>query len=258
MKRSYTTAFFLVLTEVAAARSHLPPWFLHTPDKAWLHNYDPTLLSPRLHSELSYQDFEEDPSKFKLETSWRWATSIKENHAFGLQAMLPIVLTNANSNDPYFDNLELRTGITGKISGTLRYGIALNAALDTANSSYAPNSPDLTLRPIAAIRYDLSEKANIGLQSEYTFTPYDEDENDLSALELKLSMALKFDHCWSGAITYKPRWDFTESTNRQRISLSTTRNIGQDHQYALSFGVELPLSEQDLDYKLSTSLSWYY
>lgn len=259
--KSWLAAFTVLLTlpqTFSQAQEANTPWYKHNIRNAWLQNHDPTLISPRLRTELSYQDLSDDQSTLKLETTLRWATGIGDDWAFGLQAMLPLVREQApTDSENYFGNIEIRAGMVKKISDSLRYGIALNAAFDTASSETKDN-PSVKLKPICAIRWDLSEKANTGIQLEYTFTPHDEGDQDAKTLELKLPIALKFSDSWSGSLTYKPQWNFTTDSTRHRVSADTSYTLGQEHQYALSLGVELPLSEQDLDWKCIAGLTWYF
>lgn len=230
-----------------------------TTDKTWLQNYDPTLITPRLRTEFSYQDLNNDLSKYTLETSFLWAKPISKNLEFGIQGLIPIVLDHSDAGtDTYLGHFELRPGIVGRISDSLRYGFALNAKFDTVDSSYVPNSPALTLRPMAGIYWDCSDTLNFGLQGEYNFTPYDEGDYDVSNFELKLSVATKLSTHWSAGLTYKPKWNFIDDTDQHRLVTSASRIFGNDHEYTLSLGVEVPLNDQVLEYKLFTGLTRYF
>ena len=153
----------LALTTVPApGREHAPiaAWFDLDKDNAWLHAYDPTLISRRLVTELSYQDLDSSQSLLKLETTLRWGWAVREDLAFGVQMMVPV--------------------------------------------------------------------------------------------------AVKLSDKWSAALTYKPRWNLLTDEVRHRVALDTTRVWGSDHQFALSFGTEIPLSSDSLGWKILTGFTWYF
>ena len=86
----------------------------------------------------------------------------------------------------------------------------------------------------------------------------DEGTHDVSQLELKFPVVLKLSDRWSGALTYKPRWDLLAESDRHRLELGATRTLGADPQYALSFAVELPLVSESFDSKLTAGLAWHF
>jgi hypothetical protein len=71
-------------------------------------------------------------------------------------------------------------------------------------------------------------------------------------------LAVKLSEHWSGALTYKPRWNFLTDDDRHRVELAATHVYGSESQYALSFSGEVPLSSDSLDWKLLTGLTWYF
>lgn len=230
----------------------------HNPERAWHQDYDPTLVNRRVLSELSYESHDNDKDYWKLENSLRWGIPLSERLALGLQALIPVKWDNtATSDTSGIGDLELRTGVVGRISATQRYGVGLNAKFDTASDS-ALGDNALILRPIAAFRWDVASRVNVGLNVEYSFTPLEEGENDSSALELKFPLVVKLTDDWSAAATYKPRWNLLTNDNRHRLELGATRLFGSDRQYALSFLLELPLSADNLDYKLTSGFAWHF
>jgi len=232
--------------------------FEHQPQRAWLENYDPTLVSSRLFSEFSFENHDNDAHYYKVETTLRWGIPLRDGLALGLQVMVPVKWNEtATSDDSGIGDLELRTGIVGRISPTLRYGIGLNAAFDTASAA-ALGDHAFVLRPITSIRWDVTDRINLGLNLEYNFTPFDEGAKDVSALELKFPLVLKLSEAWSAAITYKPKWNFLTDTDQHRLELGATRQWGSDNQYALSFGTEAPLSAENFNFKLITGFAWYF
>lgn len=230
----------------------------HNPERAWLQDYDPTLVSRRILSELSHESAGDDSDYWKIENSLRWGIPLREGLALGLQALIPVKWNEtAASNTSGIGDLELRTGVVGRISATQRYGVGLNAEFDTASDS-ALGGNALILRPIVAFRWDVASRVNVGLNVEYSFTPLEEEDHDVSAFELKFPLAVKLTDDWSAAATYKPRWNLLTNDNRHRLELGATRLFGLERQYALSFHLELPLSADNLDYKLTTGLAWNF
>ncbi len=235
-----------------------PGMVAHNPQRAWYQDYDPTLVNRRVLSELSYESDGDDKEYWKIENSLRWGIPLREGLALGLQALIPVKWDEtATSDTSGMGDLELRTGVVGRISATQRYGIGLNAEFDTASDS-ALGANALILRPIFAFRWDIASRLNLGLNVEYNFTPLDEEDNDVSALELKFPLVVKLTDDWSAAATYKPRWNFLTEDNRHRLELGATRLFGSDRQYALSFLLELPLSSDNLDYKLTSGFAWHF
>ncbi len=241
-----------------AAEESAPKWFEQNRKNAWLLPYDSTLISRRALAEFSYESHDNDGDYWKIENSLRRGFDIRENLAFGLQMMVPVKwIDTATADDTGLGDLELRTGFIGRISPSLRWGAGLNAEFDTATDSTL-GSNALVLRPTLALRWDANEWLNLGINVEYNFTPLDEQTDDVSALELKLPFVFKLSDQWSGTATYKPRWNFLDETDRHRLELGGTRVWGSDNQFALSFGVEVPLSSENFEYKLVSGLAWHF
>jgi hypothetical protein len=248
----------LALPGIARAAEVNGQLFDHQPQRAWLENYDPTLVSSRMVSEFSYESHDNDSDYYKLETTLRWGIPLRDGLALGLQVMVPLKWTETATADTFgTGDLELRAGIVGRLSPTLRYGIGLNAAFDTASDS-ALGDHAFVLRPITAIRWDVNDRINLGLNIEYNFTPVDEGAHDVSALELKFPLAFKLNDDWSAYLSYNPRWNLLAGTDRNRLELGATRIWGADNQYALSCGTEVPLSSESFDFKLVTGFHWYF
>lgn len=235
-----------------------PKWFEHNVTNAWLQAYDPTLVSRRFVSEFTYEGHDRDEDFWKIENTLRWGIPIRDELAFGLQAMVPVRwIDTAASDASGTGDLELRTGVVGRFCEDWRYGVGLNAAFDTASDPSLGGSA-LILRPTLALRWDATTRLNLGLNVEYSFTPRDEEADDVSALELKFPLALKLTDVWSAAATYKPRWNLLAESDRHRLELTGTRVWGENKQYAFSFGTEFPLSSESLDLKLISSLTLYF
>jgi hypothetical protein len=229
----------------------------HSKANSWIHNYDPTLITRRLLSELSYEDQGNDQSLLKLETSLRWPFPINDHLTFGAQMMIPLDWKDSGTEDTTgLGNLEFRIGVAGKASQTLRYGIGLNAELSSASDDELGGT-NMVLRTINAIRWDIMDGVNIGCNIEYSFTPLENGPDKVSALQLKFPVAFKLTDNWSAAISYKPRWDFEEDEDRHRLHTSATRNWGSNHQYAWSLGTELPLSTEHFNWKIISGFTCF-
>ena len=243
---------------IADERKAASFWYEPSRGRAWLENYDPTLFSRRVFSEFSYENHDDDKDYYKVETSLRWDIPVRENLALGMQVMVPVKWNETpTSKDSGIGDMEFRTGLIGRFSPTLRYAIGVNAVIESA-SDEALSSHAFILRPILALRWDAAEHLNLGGNVEYNVTPLDEGSYDVSALELKFPVALKISDAWSSALTYKPRWNFVSEDDRNRLELVATYQWGSRRQYAVSFGGECPLTSESLDYKLLTSLAWYF
>lgn len=233
-------------------------WFDHAAERAWVQNYDPTLITRRVLTELSFEDRGSDDEIWKIENSLRWGVPLRDGLALGFQAMVPVKWRESGGDDlSGIGDIELRTGFVGRISPTLRWGFGLNAEFDTATEP-GLGADAFILRPIAAIRWDFNERLNLGFNVEYNVTPADEDAADVSQLELKFPVVLKLSDRWAGALTYKPRWDLLADSDRHRLELGATRTLGTDHRHALSFAFELPLDPENFDSKLTAGLAWYF
>ena len=243
------------LAHAAEIRGQL---FDHQPKRAWLEKYDPTLISSRLVGEFSYESYDDDGDYWKLENTLRWAIPLRDGLALGMQVMVPLKWTETATDDAFgMGDLELRTGIVGRLAPTLRYAFALNAVVETATDSLLSDNA-FVLRPITAIRWDASDRVNLGLNIEYNFTPLDEDAKDVSALELKFPLAFKINDDWSGFLSYNPKWNLLAETDRHRLELGATRIWGSDKQYALSIGTEVPLASESFEFKLASGFAWYF
>jgi hypothetical protein len=235
-----------------------PEWFEKTRKNAWLLPYDTTLISRRALAEFSYESHDNDDAFWKIENSLRGGYAIADDLAFGLQMMVPVKWIDTTASDESgLGDLELRSGFIGRISPGLRWGTGLNAEFDTATDS-SLGSNALVLRPTLALRWDASDRINLGVNVEYNFTPQEEENHDVSALELKFPFVFKLDDHWSAAASYKPKWDFLNESDRHRLELGGTRLWGTENQFALSFSLELPLSSETFDYKLVSGLAWHF
>jgi len=246
----------LVMTGVAAAAA--PDGRLFEPDRAWLERYDPTLISSRYFGEFIYESYDDDSDLYKIENTMRWGIPLKDDHAFGIQAMLPLKWRETATDDEFgLGDLELRTGVVGRLASTLRYGLAVNAVLETASDSLLGGNA-FVLRPIAALRWDWNANVTLGINVEYNFTPRDEGTDDVSALEVKFPVAFKINDDWSGYLSYNPRWNLLDESDRHRLELGTNYVWGSDNQYAWSIGTEIPLTSENFEFKLATGISWYF
>ncbi len=236
----------------------VPDGRLFQPDRAWLERYDSTLLSSRFLSEFSGERFDNGSDFFVIENSLRWGIPVREDLAFGFQALLPLKWADAAEEDAEgFGDLELRAGLMGRFSPQIRYGLALNAVLDTASAPLLGDSA-LVLRPIAGLRWDAHESLTLGINMEYNFTPREEGSHDVSAWEVKLPLIFRINHDWSAFVSFNHRWNLLQESDRQRLEYSATRIFGKDRQYAWSLGGEAPLSSESFDCKWKTGLTWFF
>lgn len=253
----------LLFSSVIAANASVisveraPEWFDQTSKNAWLIPYDTTLISRRALSELSYEGYD-DGDHWKIENSIRGAYPIGDDLAFGLQMMVPVKwIDTTTSDDSGLGDLEFRTGFIGRMSPALRWGAGMNVEFDTATES-ALGSNALILRPTLALRWDANDDLNLGINVEYNFTPKEERNDDVSALELKFPFVFKLTEHWSASASYNPRWDLLNETDRHRLELGGTRVWGSKNQFALSFGVEIPLTSEAFEYKLASGFAWHF
>jgi hypothetical protein len=252
----FAACCLLAMAGVAAAAA--PDGRLFEPDRAWLERYDPTLISSRYFSEFIFESYNGDGDLYKNENTLRWGIPWRDDHAFGIQAMLPLKWREVAGDEAFgLGDLELRGGIAGRISPTLRYGLAVNAVLETATDPLLGDHA-IVLRPITALRWDFNACVTLGINVEYNFTPLDDETNDVSALEVKFPVAFKINEDWSGFLSYNPRWDLLDEIDRHRLELGTTHVWGSDNQYAWSIGTEIPLTSENFEFKLATGFSWYF
>jgi hypothetical protein len=235
-----------------------PDGRLFEPGRAWLERYDPTLISSRYFGEFVFESYDDDSEVFKMENTTRWGIPLQDGHALGFQFMLPIKWRETANDDAFgLGDLELRSGLVGRLAPTLRYGLGVNAQIESATDSLLSDNAFI-LRPIAALRWDYNATFTLGINVEYSVTPLDEGNSDVSALEVKFPVAFKINEDWSGFLSYNPRWDLLAESDRQRLELGVTYLWGADNQYAWSVGTEVPLSSESFEFKLATGFAWYF
>jgi hypothetical protein len=235
-----------------------PDGRLFEPNRAWLERYDPTLISSRYFGEFAYESYDDGSDLFKVENTMRWGIPLQDGHALGFQFMLPTKWRETATDDAFgLGDLELRSGVVGRLSPTLRYGLAVNAVLETATDPLLGDEAFI-LRPIAALRWDYNAAVTLGINVEYNVTPLDDGDEDVSALEVKFPVAFKINDDWSGYLSYNPRWDLLAESDRHRLELGATCVWGADNQYAWSFGTEVPLTSESFEFKLATGFAWYF
>jgi hypothetical protein len=256
--RTCAALTLLVLPGIARAERIPGQLFDNFPERAWLESYDPTLISSRVFSEFIYESYDTDTDVFKIENTLRWGIPLNSDVAFGFQVMLPTKWVETADDDEFgFGDLEARAGVVGRISSCVRYGIGVNAVMDTATDDLLGDDA-FVLRPTVAIRWDVTNRVTIGYNIEYNVTPSDEGESDVSALELKFPVVFKISDDWSAFMSYNPRWNYLDESDRQRLELGATWIWGPEKQYALSFGTEVPLGSESFEYKLAAGFHWYF
>ena len=255
---AWISATWILIALAGHASAAEPDGRLFEPSRAWLERYDPTLISSRYFGEFIYESYDDDSELFKMENTTRWGIPMQDGHAFGLQFMLPVKWRETATDEAFgLGDLELRAGFVGRLSPTLRYGLGLNAQIDSASDSLLGDNA-LILRPITALRWDFNAFTTLGINVEYSVTPLDEEANDVSALEVKFPAAFRINEEWSAYLSYNPRWDLLAESERQRLELGATRVWGADRQYAWSIGTEVPLTSENFEFKLATGFSWYF
>ncbi len=262
MKNTFSSRIPVTVICLAAASgpaaAAAPDGRLFEPGRAWIERYDPTLISSRYFAEFIYESYDDDSEVFKVENTTRWGIPLRDGHALGFQFMLPLKWRETATDDAFgLGDLELRSGVIGRLSPTLRYGLAVNAVIDTATDSLLSDNA-FVLRPIAALRWDCNAAVTLGINVEYSVTPLDDGDEDVSALEVKFPVAFKINEDWSGYISYNPRWDLLAESDRHRLELGATCVWGADNQYAWSFGTEVPLASESFEFKLATGFTWYF
>jgi hypothetical protein len=231
---------------------------LFEPDRAWLERYDPTLISSRYSGDFIFESYNNDSELVKMENTMRWGIPLQEGHALGFQFMLPTKWRETATDDAFgLGDLELRSGFVGRLSPTTRYGLGINAQIDTATDALLSDNAFI-LRPIAALRWDYSASVTLGINVEYSVTPLDEKAKDVSALEVKLPVAFRINDDWSGYLSYNPRWDLLGESDRHRLELGTTCVFGPDNEYEWSFGTEVPITSESFEFKLASGFAWYF
>jgi hypothetical protein len=262
-RHRFHTAWIFVMTILVAglhAQQHdsRREWFEHSHENAWRLPYDTTLLSRRVLSELSYESHDDDENFWKIENSVRGAYALSDDLAFGVQMMVPVRWIDSPASDESgIGDLELRSGFIGRFSNDLRWAAGINTEFDTATDS-ALGGNAWNLRPTMALRWDATDWLNLGINVEYTFTPMEERDDDVSALELKFPVVIRLSDSWSAAATYKPRWNFLNESDRHRLELGVTQVWGPENQFALSFSLEVPLTSESIDYKLVAGFAWHF
>lgn len=230
---------------------------IHQTESAWLEPYDPTLLSRRLLTEFEYEDHEDGKANAKWKWSLRWAVPLAKHLAFGLQMEAPLRWAEeAGEDDAGFGDLETRAGLIGQWTEKSRWALGMNAKFPTASSDILGDGL-IELRPIAAVRWEATDRLELGANAEYNFTPRDEGDDRVSALELKVPVVIKLAEKLSGFASYNPRWNDVQSSWRHRLELGLTRLFGSHNDYALSIGAEVPLTDEVFQWKGNLGFTWY-
>lgn len=71
-------------------RTAVPSGRLFEPNHTSLERYDPTLISSRLFSELICESHDDDSDLYNIENTLSRGIPLKDDHAFGIQAILPV------------------------------------------------------------------------------------------------------------------------------------------------------------------------
>lgn len=232
--------------------------FNHKDAESWLQIYDPTLISDRLVSDWSYENRDLGQSLLEIDSTIRKAIPVRKGLAFGYQFGIPTKSFHDENGDVSgLGDFHLRGGYVGRFSPTLRWGLGMRAAFDTATT---PELGDgvFQLRQISALRWNATATLNLGANVEYSFTPHEKGTAEISALELKFPAAVKLSDRFSASVSYNPRWNFENDSLRQRLELLGSHAFGSKHQYVVSLGGDIPLVSEALQWKLLTSITWFF
>jgi hypothetical protein len=241
-------------------------WHLHQRHRSWLQPYDPTLIAPKMAIQWDHKDLAGGKRNDKIFVNVRESWRLTDSLAFGMQAELPVSWAkNEGERFAGLGDAEFRTGLVGRISPNLRWGLGVNLRFYTASDPQLGSGDGETrwelgngaaeARPIVNLRWDAFDWLTLGLQPEYTFAPNSDDE----FFQLKLPVAIELGESWSAELAYQPRW--TRAAGGQRIDLielTFVHRFGRDKRYAVLAGMEIPLSEDDLDWKSFVGLQWFF
>ncbi len=248
-------AGFLPLCEGSAPSGE--KWFEGDASRAWLRNYDPTLIGRRVVSEFSFEDDRGGVTITKLTSTVRGSTLVIPGLAVGAQVELPVEWRAADGGIVSgLADFETRAGMVGRISKTLRWGTALNLKLPTATDPALADP--FTMKPMLAVSWDATPALNVGLTTSYEFTPGAPESDQLQTLHLDVPVAVNLGGQWSAAATYKPEWDLDTLQFTHKLETGVTVLFGANRQFAFSPGVEIPLSRQTMEWKAIASLAWYF
>jgi hypothetical protein len=232
-------------------------WFDHQPDRAWLEAYDPTLISRRLLTQFEFEDRLGGNSTAKWFWNARGAVPLTTELALGLQLELPMRWAE-NVGDPQFGlgDIEARLGIVQRLAPEWRWAVAMNAKFPTASSG-SLGSGVFELRPILAMRWEASKRVELGINAEYTFTPRDEGTAWESELELKFPVTVELTPGLSAFLSYNQKWLYESDSVHRRLELSLTRFFGARKEHALSIGAEIPMTQENLNWKAALGYTWF-
>lgn len=230
-------------------------WHLHQEDRAWLQASDPTLLAPRLTTQWEHENLADGNLKDKIFVNVREAWRLTDSLALGFQAELPIRWAKVDGDRfAGLGDTEFRMGVIGRIHPDLRWALATNIRFDTA-SEQPLGSSGFQWRPIAALRWDARRWLTLGLQPEYTFA----GKTDKEFFQLRLPVSVELSRSWSAEFVYQPKWTQDEESRRiDMIEFTMVHRFGRDKRYAFLAGMEVPLSEDELDWKGFVGLQWFF
>lgn len=235
-----------------------PEWFEHRASRAWLEEYDPTLLTRRLLTQAEYEELHDGDANIIWLSNLRWAFPIGKSVAFGLQLETPLRWTDvAGEHSSGLGDIELRAGLVFREAGNFRWALGLNSKFPTATSSSLGDGV-VALRPQTGFRWEATGSLELGVNVEYSFTPGDEAGHRVSALEFKFPLVAKLAENLSGLISYNPRWNYANDSSRHRLELSLSRAFGSENKYAIATGAEIPLAAENLNWKAILGLTRYF
>jgi hypothetical protein len=255
-------AFLILYPPESPGSAPKEDWFRPVGPRAWLGNYDPTLIGRRLYSETSYESDRNGDYTLKMANSVRDAFSPTDNLALGAQFELPIkwarnkgVVANGVSA------FEWRAGGVLRLTDHLRWGTALNVKVPTSVDAQL-GSPWTELRPICAFSWDIRDWLNLGWFTSYYFTPANTSPSGTNKIELEWPLAAQITESLSLIVNYKPTFypGLEEATHT--LKFGTTLLFGPAREFSVFPAFEIPLgpynSKSDLEWKAYLALSWTF
>lgn len=231
-------------------------WFEAIGERAWLANYDPTLIGRRVLTEMSYED-DKDSDTTKLSTSARYSALIQPNIAAGLQISQSLEWKSIRGDTTGgLGDLEVRGGLVGRLTDSFRWGAGTNLKFATATSPIL--SDPFEIEALGALSWDLTKRLNLILQPSYSITPGTTGKNATNKITLKLPISFRIVRWLSASVSYKTEWEFTSHQAIHKLEGGLTVLPGSHDQFAISPAIEIPLSQQDLNWKAMLTAGWYF
>lgn len=233
-------------------------WFEAADSRAWLVDYDPTLIGRRVYSKSSFEDDRGGDYTMEVDNSVRYAFSPVKDVALGAQFALPVKWgSNSGTYAAGLSAFEWRAGAVLRLNERLRWGGGMNLKVPTSVGAQLEN-PFTELRPLTALSWSATDRLNLTMIASYYLTPEDTGPGGTNKLELEWPVACQLTRLWSAAVTYKPAFRFSPSKTTHRLQVGATYLFGRNLEFAVSPAFEVPLGRQDLEWKSYLALAWSF